>query len=495
LKYVSSDLFADDEGVPFTLNPRTASGYLSLKYPKWASEAMVAIGVSQLAAQEFLQDLKLTIGDDPETFHNRPARWHSQLAETLLKFGANTELLRKIQELCLIPLHDGTWTSARGSTIFFSRSKASLEIPSGIKVLTVDPSAESDQNRRNLFTSLGVQAWETPEVCRLILRTHASFDFDPKAFTRSQLISHAMFLYKASWQPPKTANLWFATRQNGRCLGRNMYIPPANAANSAAGRLFDQLERRFAVIHTDYLHISSDADWEPWLVRNLGLSTVPHLINPVVESLHAERGIHERMGNDEKPLLCDPDIEWSESTVPSVYSRDANWERVQEQLSRQDQMTFALSDEFAFMFRECQSSDVLQLLKDNWHHYSKWIHGAHMEWQADDFLASTTQLKYALSACRVQTTKGHLPLQETVLPVIDPELDEGCNIPALAIENPQDPEWMFLSHFGVLIKADIHYYLRCLSALSECQEPEVDKVAYVYEQIQACYKGNEDLIG
>ena len=47
---------------------------------------------------------------------------------------------------------------------------------------------------------------------------------------------------------------------------------------------------------------------------------------------------------------------------------------------------FSLSDEFNFMFRECNSSDVLQLFRDNWHHYSRWIDGVHMKWQSTDFM-------------------------------------------------------------------------------------------------------------
>jgi hypothetical protein len=35
------------------------------------------------------------------------------------------------------------------------------------------------------------------------------------------------------------------------------------------------------------------------------------------------------------------------------------------------QTKFTLSEEFIFMFGECSSSDVLQLLKDNWRHYSQ----------------------------------------------------------------------------------------------------------------------------
>jgi hypothetical protein len=158
------------------------------------------------------------------------------------------------------------------------------------------------------------------------------------------------------------------------------------------------------------------------------------------------------------------------------------------------EMKFSLSEEFTFMFRECNSSDVLQLLRDNWHHYSQWIDGAHMKWQNTDFLESSTQLRNSLAACLVQSAKGFLPLQETVLPMIDRQLDEGCLIPAVDIKDPQHPEWALLSYFGVIMKGDIHYYLRCLIAISEEHCPDLDSIAYIYEQIQARYKENETLI-
>jgi hypothetical protein len=157
--------------------------------------------------------------------------------------------------------------------------------------------------------------------------------------------------------------------------------------------------------------------------------------------------------------------------------------------------SFTLSEEFSFMFRECHSSDVLQLLRDNWNHYSQWIDGAHMKWQNNDFLESSTKLRNSLGAYLVQSAKGSLPLQETVLPKIDPQFDEGRLIPAVDIKEPQHPEWTLLSYFGVIIKADIHYYLRCLISISGDHCPDVDSVAYIYEQIQARYKENEGLIG
>lgn len=284
LKHVPLDPLADEDGVPFTLSAHTAASYLSLRYPAWAIEATSSIGVSQLSPREFLVDLNSAITQDLTTFRTRSATWHSQLAETLLKLTTDVELMSMIQDICLIPLHDGNWTSARGQSIFLSKSETSLEIPSGIEVLIVDSSAEFDPDRRKLFTSLGVKAWEAPEICRLVLRIHESSNFDPKTLAVDQLISHAAFLYNASWQPPKTADLWFATMQDERCLGRKLYIPGSIETDSPASRIFTQLQRQFAVIHNDYLKVFAlDADWPLWLVSNLGLSMVPRLITPHVD--------------------------------------------------------------------------------------------------------------------------------------------------------------------------------------------------------------------
>jgi hypothetical protein len=314
LKHVPLDPFADGEGIPFTLSSHTAASYLSLRYPAWAIEATSSIGVSQLSPREFLGDLSSAITQDPTTFRTRSATWHSQLAETLVKLATDAELMSMIQDICLIPLHDGNWTSARGQSMFFSKSETSLEIPSGIEVLIVDSSAESDPNRRKLFTSLGVKAWEAPEICRLVLRIHESSNFDPKTLAVDQLISHAAFLYNASWQPPKTADLWFATMQDERCLGRKLYIPGSIETNSPAARIFTQLQKQFAVIHNDYLKaFALDADWPIWLVSNLGLSMVPRLITPRVDPKPQPTQTLEIHEN----AIADGDFDFSSKTLPA----------------------------------------------------------------------------------------------------------------------------------------------------------------------------------
>ena len=203
------------------------------------------------------------------------------------------------------------------------------------------------------------------------------------------------------------------------------------------------------------------------------------------------------MLNGENPIESSRDkLEGSErvKTAGDVYWKEDPVDITQSAPVHETKKIFSLSEEFAFMFRECHSSDVLQLLRDYWQHYSQWIDGVHMKWQNNDFLESSTQLRNSLGACLVKSATGSLPLQETVLQIIDPQLDKGCLIPAVDIKDPQHPEWTLLSYFGVVTKRDIHYYLRCLIAVSQERRPDVDNVAYIYENIQARYKENEELI-
>jgi len=155
---------------------------------------------------------------------------------------------------------------------------------------------------------------------------------------------------------------------------------------------------------------------------------------------------------------------------------------------------FTLSEEFTYMFNECQPQDVLHILKDNWHHYSQWIDGVHMSWQDPGFVASCDQLKQSLGSCKVRSGSGTIPLRETVLPGLDRQLDQGTPIPAVEIRDPQHTNWKPLGFFGVILVADIHYYVRCLIAIAERAHADIDHVAYIYEKIQSFYSGNEQVI-
>jgi hypothetical protein len=704
LAHVSTDFCI--AGEPFTLCELTKDRYLSSSYPSWVIEAMLSVGVSQLTPQEFVEDLATMITTDAELFHSKTSKWHEQLARTLVKHCTDTELMDLIQDLPIIPLSDGTWTAARGNNIFFATSNTSLAIPDGIRIMIVDSDVPNDPHRRTLLTYLGVKALEAPRICRVILSVHASADFDPQLLDRAQLVSHATYLYQAKWQPPKGADLWFATARNEVFRGREMYIPGSSSTNSAAARIFSVLEKQFPVMHTDYLQaLPGGSEWLDWLVQNLGLSRIPRLITPVVEPrpqpmevppkesdlsriqvdspsvitmvreesstaiqnqpvpiedppletttetpLRQEGTTAAEISKELPPFLpkrtmkvaCTPcrtdkqeqgcdkeapkcgtcarygfqcsyprsqyltvasalDMEASPYKVsdsrsvsnvvvttrvsnkvsteplPSFYERamtvpcnpciegrqghrcdrgfptcgnctafrlycgysrtarklsrpravesgvvsapvpnndlpDSQTSQtpvsthqnggadlgIAEQLSNEfieaEQLLFDLSEEFKYMLHNCNSADVFQLLRDNWHHYSQWLEGLHLKWQSQGYKFATMQLKNKISASMIQTIRGPLPLGETVLANLDAQLEQSKVVPALQIPDPEHVEWNMLTYFGVVVKCDIHYYLRCLTTLSRDKAADTDVVGYVYEQIQLRYTGNERLI-
>ena len=623
LKYVPLGTFVDGSGTPLTLTSRTAATYMSSRYPTWALEGIGAIGVSQLSPHEFLDDLRSLIKDNPRSFHSRSQQWHIELAESLFRLTTDEKLLSIMQSIDLVPLQDGTWTSAQGKSIFFAKGESSLKIPSGIDVLVVDESVESDVSRRKFYVSLGAKAWEASEICRLIVRVHESPSFNAKALTAEQLISHAAFLYKASWQPPKDVTIWFATMQDERCLGRELYIAGNVAWQSPASRVFAKTQERFPVILNGYLEVfPSDIDWPHWLVKNLGLSMVPRLITPLIEptpqavlktqvpivpplispllepagsnNLWADRqmqlmlleqqtkkalrearqaqdtsnSILQSTGpwpatvySESQPLgsvtsnppvqsppsesfgfslgddsaldnfdfdsflntdavIADADFDsFSRSDIDISEERSALNHRAEsagvrttdgmEGFQQQNdlptgadvlapdhkaQAIFDMSEEFLYMLRECQSSDVLDVLKDNWQHYSQWIGGVHMSWQSAEFLESCLQLRKKLGSWEVVSACGMRQLCETVLPAIDQQLDQSAGIPAVDVKDPRHTDWKLLDYFDVVLVANVQYYLRCLIATAEYGHTDIDHVAYMYEKIQSFYRGNEHVV-
>jgi hypothetical protein len=659
LKYVPKNLCAYDGMMPFTLSASTATGYLSSDYPHWAISGTMTIGVSELSPQEFMEDLQSLISHEPDVFHNKSQRWHSQLAEALIRLNDDAEVLSSMRETCLIPLQDGTWAHAAGQSIFFSKGNSTLVIPSGVSVLLTDTAADSDTHRRRLYALLGVTTWEASDICRTILDLHASHDFCPASLSREQLISHSKFMYEASWRPPRGSSMYFATAQDGRSTGLKLYIFANGGHDSLMSRISALSRDKFLVIHEDYLKAETADDlFSSWLVDNFRLSRVPRLVAPLVEpkphparrpetipslsmgavvlptisatslqrssvsqsaafdteidssdtsptpprrnskssldyTSRAEEELHNmkqnygynrrssemRVGNPTQKLVSrrkrrrrgvdvkdpehykvsdsytygDPESDYYGEPDPqnkklgpyhdkrpdpnyhrpgSLYpgrsgyyapqygtpkikwhdgsrtSRDSSFRYPYRNIDRSEvspkrssssmgdlnKPAFVLSEEFEFLFLHCDSSEILQLLRDEWYYYSQWIDGSHMAWQDPEFLVACNQLKARLADFSVQSAKGQLPLRELVLPTADADLDDRCSLPSIRISNPRHTGWNFLQVFGVVVEPNVHYYLRCLTAIAEEQHSDADNVVYIYEKLQSHWRGNSDVI-
>ena len=441
LIYVPSQ-FVDAKSRPFSLCNRSTEIYLSRKYPEWAIDSICSLGVGKLSPEAFLLDLGTYISTEAESFQKRPLTWHSQLAKALLPFTTDTKLKELLNNLRIIPLQNKKWTARNAQRIFFPTKFNSMNPPSSLNILLVQTAAATSPDCRKLFTALGVKEYDAFDICNMIIDIHNAPSFDPKSLTLSQLISHTAFLYKSSWPPRKNSELWFATTKDDRCQGSMLYIPEAAENDSPAARVFKQLIKKFPVIHDDYRKcFPTDSAWPRWIAETFNLSNVPHLV------------------------------------TSTQYAR------------------FQLSPEFRFMFISCTSSDVLQILVENWHHYSSWLDPNASIERSTQFSSSRQNLIKGLGQFKVKCRNGEFHLQDTVLPNIDPFVEENLSVPSLKLtEDPRSPRWMMLSYFGVEVKRDFAYYLRCLESQTGNGNPETDIISYMYQQIQAQYERNEEPI-
>jgi len=474
LVYVEPTKCADEKGQPFTSSALTATRYLSPEYPEWTIAPICSLGVRRLSDKEFLKDLKSMIARDPADFYDRSPQWHAQLARALIPLTAEPELLSDLKDLRIIPLSNGDWTSAWKKPAFFestiSSRFASLynspqlkplegpslsvarkfnldDFPATTDLLIVNRIALGDGTRRDLYEKLGVKNVSTSQICQHISDSHASPTFKPEQWTPEQLISHARFLYEASWRPSEAVDLWFATSNDRRCKGSSLYIPGSlsdSSENTATARVFRKLTTKYPTIHGDCM-TDMDTDWILFLTTTLKLSKIPRLV-----------------------------------TYAAGISKGP----------------FSLSGEFKFLFRECSASDVLHVLNENWHTYGTWIESDAAQPQDDDFSLSRITLVNSIENTIVHTRNGPSRLYTTVFPLLDAYLEEHLSsLPVLDIDEPKDKVLRRrLSLFSVLVENNIDYYLYHLRQLKDQHSPPFEILSYVYEQIQLRYDTDEDII-
>lgn len=542
--------YTDSSGQPFTLCPETAKKYVSSKYSTMSLGSMLALGVLEMNDQDFLEDLRIIIHTDEDSFRGKSRTWHQELCESLLPLTQKRELREDLMQLRMIPLCDGTWTSASREPVFFPNELDPTKFPSSIALSIIDPKVYEDYSRRTILQALDIVELNSTRLCTLIAETHASKSFHPEKLTQAELISHVAYLFNSSWQPPDhtKVDLWFATSDDGRCKGSQTYIRGDCKPDSAMARIFSKLREKFPSVHDNYFLDPADKEE----VRLSGTSDSP--IRPSSQST-SDSPIRTSSQSGEWPFhLFDRKFLWLEyeedqnlrttfrtgTTIsrnlprrglPSARVLNENYlssswdDHVLLKTKRKDEESstarrrylietlhladmprlvsrsngtsterFQLSDEFKFLFKECVITDVLQLLSDHWTTYAEWLELSAAQQQSEDAVASNEALLKEIRATKVRSSTGIVALCDMVFPKLDTYVDR-LNIPKHSLEIKNHKSSVLrrrLAHFGIAVTNDLGYYLTCLRALSNDAFPEHDALTYLYEQVQLRYDHDDD---
>ncbi|KAF3057207.1 hypothetical protein GL218_06286 [Daldinia childiae] len=536
LVYVSLDKYSDEDRRPFTLHQHTISRYLSIKYPEWLIDSLLDLGVCSMSDVTFLNDLESMVSNYPGKFRRRPPAWHSQLAKALLPLAQVASHKETLSRLAIIPLSGGTWTSADQQPAFFSDDLDPKSFGVFSEVLIVDPAAAADDNRRSLFQKLGISEIDRPDMCSKIAKLHASTSFDPLKIPRTKLISHAIYLFQASWHPDFDVDLWFATSDGGVCKGSELYIRGDFEDGSPSARVFDKLRKEFPTAHKGYIsrinsaslykkypdmvHFEKDA---PEKLRLDSTSNNELHFSDTAEDLNQKSAtvtdsVFETgtVGVDQPATSTKSSVErhfslLDESYLENLIVKEKKSFRsylintlhlseiprlVRESIDFGNRCYF-LSEEFKFLFKECSVSDVLYLLSEHWNIYSEWIEPSSFRQKHPNTADFNMPLLHNIKHTIVHTLHGPAPIYNTFLPSLDPRVEElQIPIPILDIDGSEDQSFRRkLGCLGINVDVNIYFYLACLTSLGLQQgSPDNDVISYVYEQIQSRFEDDPDSV-
>lgn len=432
-------------GLPMTFTPKNASKYVSQKYKDSDFKYLKVLGVREMAVSDFLGDLSLssTGEDTSQDFQKKRRQYHSDLAKILVPLLSDPMYIEQVRNLPIIRLRGGRWVSAIELPIFFPGDTDDWSIPEGVNAMVVQSHHAKASKINLLYSELGVERLSQTQIGQLIITTHESPNFSPSALSRKELISQAVFLFRARLKNLGNDSLWFAAEDNQYYNGSQLYhhSEGKHTASSLLGP-----RSAFPFLHKDYLSAvtGSKQNWLSWLYESMDIWSIPRLVRS-----------------------------WPSDG-------------------------FEMSPHFRFILSNCSSKDVLLLLRNNWQHYSKWLEeDKSKEVQTPVFMESMSKLKEWLRSMPVECLgRVSQELCMTFLPLQNLPREASTFIPLLDVPEPQDKRWQFLKHLGVGVENDVVLYLRWLEELADDgnNQPSNSLMTYLLEQIQARYADNRVLV-
>jgi hypothetical protein len=256
---------------------------LSRRYSEKAIAGLRTIGVRDFSRLDFFRYLEMfTTLNGGRDFQSRSLDWHSRIAAVLVRelrmvhpqnYGRYTSTELSIcRRCCIIPLQGGSWTSFDSGKVYL-RSNNEMT-PTGLHLRFIDGKTASDPDRYSLFRELGVEVLGPNDVCKNILDLHRTqqvlnLDID-------ELVSHAVYLFSASYSPQQTDRLRFIGEDGQQISNEKLYVFWANI--SKACHYFPPGCHVISRLHGNY-EVAVDASrknaWLKWLLLWPNLSRWP----------------------------------------------------------------------------------------------------------------------------------------------------------------------------------------------------------------------------
>ncbi|KAJ5633677.1 hypothetical protein N7528_001519 [Penicillium herquei] len=462
---IPAHYFKDSHG-EVLLDSSEIDPFISEHYPSEAISSLQRYGLKIAKFGVVMSLLKRHL-ENPflrGNLNNLSDDFQSRLAKLLSRFAKENESIRsELSSLTLFPLNNGTWVSLSSGLVHFPHSNG-IAIPPGLEFRILDPIATANEDRKALFSVLGVQELAVDVVRQSILNRNRSVT---PGFTWHSKIDQSkndlVFLYQAHQFPITTSQI------------ANMF---------ELIRIFSDDSRSICPNkHDPECYIPSDDPYGPSLL--LGATDAL----PGIKVLFVHPSYLEEI--PETPSPDQPSwIEWLQDTVGvkerlSLISRDGQnlsptWYYLAKH--RPDKLFGYLKYAWEFEGDRIVSTESLKLLL-----------------QETDVSRPSTCVVELPRKCRLN--EAYLPLPSLVEQSRE-FLEEDDAFPFLKLEDSSNEEeinsnWLFLhSVLGVKRDDDIGFLLDILKWLkiSKCDSYLFERVFDIYTSIFAEYSGSRNKV-
>jgi hypothetical protein len=267
--------------------------YLSSKYKTVDIELLKSLGLKQIGAQEVVTRLKLSLPGENSPIHKRPLDdcWHTAFTFFAGRLLMNKAIKNDVLQLEIIPLNDGTWVSPLSmdsNTVYFpyvvDEDSVKIELPEGLSLRKLHPTAFADGERVNFYISLGISTCSHEVAISKILKAHKTGKRTGNVddFVKDLEI---LFYFGKPTGVCGHADLWIVSDRNDMRQGRSLFFPSDEEYHAqkllAATPSINFID--FGFLHPQYLNsqvrykISHQICWLVWL-RKCGILDFPPLV-------------------------------------------------------------------------------------------------------------------------------------------------------------------------------------------------------------------------
>jgi hypothetical protein len=466
IRRLRHDMF-DEEGNPL-FPDSTPECYLAAEYSVTDLKRLKNYGLKTMPVKTFLEKVRLDLDKDSDSYVKASSTdedWHSRLAKFLISAGEVYSF--DVKSLGIVPLVGGIWTQSWNTSIYYSHVKG-YPIPTGLGLNLVDPQAEKNPQRKQLFDSLGVENPKISDIRKLILDKYNYTSITVQDLATSR--NHLNFLYL-------TAHL-------------DMAHESTESISYPCLHILDQ-KCRCKRPRDNRVYFSDDKPYGAWhLFQDVGYNTMSQRVDPEFDVSF----IHD---------------EYMENPPSQPEGEHRNWSTWLRDLLHIRNFIPLFTNNGLFTPNYRLSGECIYVVE---HHPEKFIGFLLENWKESDCEeihktpGPTTDLLQLEVLCEDRTK---YPLGETYLPIDEHKharkfFDDTDSFPWLRIEDSLNNE-ANLSKLRVLArrfgfgypKSDVEFYLRILLYvyLSDIDATQVNRETRIYElysRIEARYRESVD---